>query len=84
MYAQFFGSFLLSKNDLKAAASEEDRLILELADLPDGYNFDQAFTSLFAWCQRAFVRIGRLGYTCYETSIVLKSARRKGAAAEGK
>jgi hypothetical protein len=55
------GRFLLRKKDLKAAASEEDRLILELADLPDSYNFDQAFTSLFAWCQRAFVRIERLG-----------------------
>ena len=55
------GRFLLREKDLKAAASEEDRLILELANLPDGYNFDQAFTSLFAWCQRAFVRIERLG-----------------------
>ena len=55
------GHFILSRKDLKAAASEEDRLILELSDLPDGYNFDQAFTSLFAWCQRAFVRIERLG-----------------------
>jgi len=55
------GRFILSRKDLKKAASEEDRLILELADLPDGYDFDQAFTSLFAWCQRAFVRIERLG-----------------------
>ena len=55
------GRFLLRKKDLKAAASEEDRLILELSDLPDGYEFDQVFTSLFAWCQRAFIRIGRLG-----------------------
>ena len=54
------GCFLLREKDLKAAASEEDRLILELANLPDGYNFDQAFTSLFTWCQRAFVRIERL------------------------
>ena len=55
------GRFLLREKDLKAAASEEDRLILELANLPDVYNFDQVFTSLFAWCQRAFVRIERLG-----------------------
>ena len=55
------GRFLLREKDLKDAASEEDRLILEVADLPYGYNFDQAFTSLFAWCQRAFVRIERLG-----------------------
>ena len=55
------GHFLLREKDLKAAASEEDRLILELANLPDGYNFDQAFTSLFTWCQSAFVRIECLG-----------------------
>ena len=24
-------------------------------------DFDQAFSSLFAWCQRAFIRIGNLG-----------------------
>ncbi len=36
-----------------------------LADLPDGCDFDQAFSSLFAWCQRAFARIERLGgYRC--------------------
>ena len=46
---------------MKEAAAEEDRLILELADLRDGFDFDRAFTSLFAWCQRAFVRIERLG-----------------------
>ena len=55
------GRFLLREKDLKAAASEEDRLILELANLPDGYNFDQAFNSLFTWCQKAFVRIECLG-----------------------
>ena len=55
------GCFILSKKGLKKAVVQEDRIILELAELPDGYNFDQAFTSLFAWCQRAFVRIERLG-----------------------
>lgn len=51
------GQFVLRKRDLKEAVSEEDRMMLELADLPDGYDFDQAFASLFAWCQRAFERI---------------------------
>ena len=55
------GCFILCKTDLKEAAAEEDRIILELGDLPDGYDFDQAFTSLFAWCQNAFVRIEHLG-----------------------
>ena len=51
------GCFILRKTDMKEAAAEEDRIVLELADLPDGYDFDQAFTSLFAWCQNAFARI---------------------------
>lgn len=55
------GRFILSRKDLKEAVAEEDRQALELADLPDGYDFDQAFSCLFAWCQRAFVRIGLLG-----------------------
>ncbi len=55
------GHFIFRRKDLKEAAAEEDRLILEMADLPDGYDFDRAFTSLFAWCQRVFVRIERLG-----------------------
>ena len=60
------GCFILSKKDLKKAVVQKDRIILELAELPDGYNFDQAFTSLFAWCQRAFARIERLGGKGYE------------------
>ncbi len=60
------GRFVLRKKELKEAAGEEDRIILELADLPDGYDFDHAFSSLFTWCQRAFTRIERHGGTCYE------------------
>ena len=55
------GRFILKKKELMEAVSAEDRQVLELADLPDGYDFDRAFSSLFAWCQRAFVRIERLG-----------------------
>ena len=55
------GCFILRKTDLKEAVTEEDRIVLEMAELPDGYDFDQAFTSLFAWCQSAFARIKRLG-----------------------
>ncbi len=55
------GCFLLRKAELKEAAEEEDRIILEMAELPDGYDFDQAFSSLFSWCQSAFARIERLG-----------------------
>ena len=55
------GHFILSRKDLKEAVAKEDRIVLEMAELPDEYDFDQAFSSLFTWCQRAFVRIERLG-----------------------
>jgi predicted nucleotidyltransferase len=58
--------FILSRKELKEAVAEEDRTVLELADLPDGYDFDQAFISLFAWCQSAFARIEHLGGKRYE------------------
>ncbi|MBQ8129961.1 MAG: nucleotidyltransferase domain-containing protein [Clostridia bacterium] len=54
------GHFILGRKDLKEAVTEEDRIILELAALPDGCDFDQAFSFLFAWCQSAFARIERL------------------------
>ena len=54
------GRFILTKQELKAAVSEEDRRVLELGELADGYNFDQTYSVLFAWCQRAFVRVGKL------------------------
>ena len=60
------GHFILSRKNLKEAAAEEDRTVLELADLLDSYDLDQAFTSLFAWCQRAFARIEHLGGKRYE------------------
>ena len=55
------GYFILSRKDLKEAVAEEDRIVLQMAELPDVYDFDQAFSVLFAWCQRAFARIERLG-----------------------
>ncbi len=55
------GHFILSRRDLKKAVAEEDRIVLEMAELPDGYDFDQAFSSMFTWCQRAFARIEQLG-----------------------
>ena len=54
------GRFILTKKDLKEAVSAEDRRVLELAELPNGFDFDQAFSILFAWCQRAFLRVERL------------------------
>lgn len=51
------GCFILSKQALQEAVAPEDRRILELAGLPDNFDFEQAFSALFQWCQRAFARI---------------------------
>ena len=37
--------------------AEEDRVVLRMADLPDGYDFDIAFGTVFRWCQHAFERV---------------------------
>ncbi len=50
------GSFAVTKRDLREQVSEEDRAILELSELPDGFDCDTAFRLLFRWCQTAFVR----------------------------
>lgn len=55
------GRFILTRKALKEAVSQEDRRVLELGELPDGYDFDRAFAILFAWCQAAFTRIESAG-----------------------
>ena len=55
------GHFILSRKDLREAVAKEDQTVLQMAELPDVYDFDQAFFNLFTWCQRAFARIERLG-----------------------
>ena len=52
------GSFVVTKRALKEQVPEEDRAILEMAEYPDGYDFDAAFRLIFRWCQNAFVRVG--------------------------
>ena len=54
------GVFFTTKSDLKGNVSEADRMALSLTELPDDYDFDQAFSFLFAWCQDAFHRIDRI------------------------
>ena len=54
------GSFAVTKRELKEQVPEEDRAVLEMAEFPDGYDFDTAFRRIFRWCQRAFVRVGLL------------------------
>ena len=50
------GSFEVKKGALKEQVSEEDRVILELSELPDDYDYDTAFRLMFCWCQSAFER----------------------------
>ena len=54
------GCFILTKKELREAVSADDRRVLELSGLADGFDFDQAFSVLFAWCQNVFVRIEHL------------------------
>ena len=61
------GRFILTKKELKEAVSGEDRRVLELAELPDGFDFEQAFSVLFSWCQRAFARADNIGGVRYES-----------------
>ncbi len=54
------GRFLLTRRELKEDVSAEDREVLVMAELPDGFDFDRAFETLFAWCQEAFARLEKL------------------------
>ena len=54
------GEFAAAKSDLKEKVSVEDRRALTLSELPDDYDFDQAFSFLIVWCQDAFRRIDSL------------------------
>lgn len=58
--------FILTKKAVKEAVSGEDRSILEMDELPDGYDFDCAFATLFDWCQAAFTRIESVKPRLYE------------------
>ena len=61
-------SFILSGKELKEAVRAEDRKVLELVELPDGFDFDNAFSVLFAWCQSAFLRAEKLAQDEYPTA----------------
>ena len=54
------GTFVLSKCELKEQVGDADRAMLNLSELPDGYDFDAAFRQVLAWCQQAFLRIDRI------------------------
>ena len=54
------GDFVITKKELKESVCEEDRAVLEVTELSDGYDFDKAFSAVFDWCQNAFKRIDML------------------------
>lgn len=54
------GDFIATKAALMDAVSAEDREMLSMAALPEGYDFDRAFASVFGWCQNAFIRVGEM------------------------
>ena len=54
------GEFVTTKSDLKRCVSEDDRRALTLSELPDDFDYDKAFSFVFAWCQNAFRRIHSL------------------------
>ena len=41
------GRFVTTKRELKELVSGEDRLMLSMAELPDGYDFDEAYSAVF-------------------------------------
>ena len=54
------GQFAVTKKELKSLASEEDCSVLMMTDLPDGYDFEKAFSRAFSWMKNAFLRTDRL------------------------
>lgn len=54
------GSFAVTKRVLKEQVSEEDRTVLDMAGLPDDFDYNMAFRLVFDWCQSAFDRIDQI------------------------
>jgi len=54
------GNFVTTKNALEKEVSESDIKVLKLSKLPDDFDFDEALSILFEWCQNAFIRIDKL------------------------
>ena len=74
------GCIIITKKELAADVSEEDRRVLKLAELPAGVDFDQAFSALFAWCQSVFTRLERV--TRRECPVRLLTVDERAAALE--
>lgn len=76
------GEFALAKKELMERVSEEDRRVLNLAEAGNGFDFDEAFAALFAWCQRAFARVDEAGRKAPDSLRIEKVDRGAPLAAE--
>ena len=65
------GRFILTRKALKEAVSQEDRRVLALGELPDGYDFDQAFAILL------FICFCRMSGNCREPFYWYTALRRR-------
>ena len=54
------GVFVSTKKALTEQVSAEDRRMLNMADLPDDYDFDLAFEAVICWLQNAFERVDQI------------------------
>jgi len=54
------GTFAVTKKELRALVSEEDRIMLSMTDLPDDFDFEGMFRFAFEWLQNMFIRIDRI------------------------
>ncbi|MBR4745030.1 MAG: nucleotidyltransferase domain-containing protein [Oscillospiraceae bacterium] len=54
------GRFVITKKELKTLVRDDDREMLCLGELPDGYDFDRVYESVIRWCQNAFLRLDAL------------------------
>jgi hypothetical protein len=60
MYYLECGRFITTRRELTELVSGEDCMMLSMAELPDDYDFDDAFSAVFHWCQAAFARIEQM------------------------
>ena len=51
------GNFILKKQDLRSSVCEDDRKMLDIGSLPEGYDFDMEFSRVFEWLKKAMKRV---------------------------
>ena len=54
------GIFATTKKELISLVSCEDRVMLQLSELPERYDFNNAFRCAFQWCRNALYRLDRM------------------------